>query len=72
MKIENRRDDECWLNALADYYGDTVLGREVFSRERLLKLIGVTEENVKDGCSLPNVIPFSKSLEFLSVYTTIC
>jgi hypothetical protein len=61
MKIENRRDNECWLNALTDYYGDTVLGsnrREVLSREKLLELIGKTEENVKDGCSLPDVIPF--------------
>ena len=74
MKIENRRDNECWLNALTDYYGDTVLGsnrREVLSRDRLLKMIGKTEENVKDGCSLPDVIPFSISLEFLSVYTVI-
>ena len=61
MKTGNGRENECWLNALTDYYGDTVLGsnrREVLSREKLLELIGKTEENVKDGCSLPDVMPF--------------
>ena len=65
MEIDNRRANECWLNALTDYYGDTVLGsnrREVLSREKLLELIGKTEENVKDGCSLPDVIPFFHQL----------
>jgi hypothetical protein len=32
--------------------------REVLSREKLLELIGKTEESVRDGCSLPDVIPF--------------
>ena len=61
VKTGNGRENECCLNALTDYYGDTVLGsnrREVLSREKLLELIGKTEENVKDGCSLPDVIPF--------------
>ena len=55
------RANECWLDALTYYYGDTVLAsnrREVLTRERLLELLGKTEETIGNGCSISDVMPF--------------
>ena len=62
MKIENRRDNECCLNPLTDYYGDTVLGsnrREVLSREKLLELIGKAEETRQGRLQPPRRLTIS-------------
>ena len=61
MKQDNLRVNECWLDALTYYYGDTVLAsnrREVLTRERLLELLGKTEETIGNGCSISDVMPF--------------
>jgi hypothetical protein len=61
LRNDNHRVNECWLNAITELYGDTVLGsnrREVLTREKLLTLIGKDEETIKNGCSIDDVMPF--------------
>ena len=53
--------NECWLNTLQDVYGDTLMSskkREVVNRAKILEVIGKTEETVKDGVSVQDVMPF--------------
>ena len=54
--------DECFLNSIYDHYRDNLLrtdkSRNVITREAILKTIGKTEENVKEGISIQDVVPF--------------
>ena len=54
IKNKKYKKDECWINALFDVYGETLLDpfknkRYVITRETILQVIGKTEENIKDG-----------------------
>ena len=54
-------NNECWLNTIQDVYGDTLMSskkREVVNRAKILEVIGKTEETVKDGISVKDVMPF--------------
>ena len=60
-------NNECWLNTIQDVYGDTLMSskkREVVNRAKMLEVIGKTEETVKDGVSVEDVMPFLKSIAF--------
>ena len=57
-------ESECWINTLYDSYKDTLLylkKRKVITRESILQILNRTEENIKDGLSINDVIPFSRS-----------
>ena len=61
---QNYAKDECFINSIYDFYHDRVLKtdkkRNVITRASILKTIGKTEGNVKDGLSIQDVLPFFK------------
>jgi len=54
--------NECWLNTLYDFYKDTLLSttkqRNVITRQKILEIIDRTEDNIKEGLTFEDVIPF--------------
>ena len=50
------------LNTLNDFYGDNLLSqdkkRNVITRQIILDTIGKTEDTIKDGISLQDMLPF--------------
>ena len=57
----NYAKDECFINSIYDFYSDNLLRsdkkRNVINRAVILKTIGKTEENVKEGLSVEDVLP---------------
>jgi len=55
-------ENECWINTLYDFYGDNLLSQEKkrnrITREIILELLGKTEENIKEGLSISDILPF--------------
>ena len=39
--------------------------RNVITRETIIKTIGGTEENIKDGSSIKDVLPFLRSVSYI-------
>ena len=66
IQNNNYTKDECFLNTIYDFYRDNLLNpdkkRNVINREIILETIGKTEENVKEGLSIDDVLPFSRSI----------
>ena len=65
QSIENKNyiENECWINTLMDYYGETILSpdralRFRITREKLLDILNVSEETIKEGLSVRDVLPF--------------
>ena len=65
QSIENKNyiENECWINTLMDYYGDTILSpdrslRYRITREKLLTILNVSEEIIKEGLTVYQVVPF--------------
>ena len=62
IKKGNYTDSECWLNTLHDYYHDNLLSvdkkRCLITRERILELLGKTEETIKQGLTIQDMLPF--------------
>ena len=62
IQNNNYTKDECFLNTIYDFYRDNLLNpdkkRNVITREIILETIGKTEENVKEGLSIDDVLPF--------------
>ena len=61
---QNYIKDECWINALYEVYGTTLLSsnkqqRYVITRAKILETIGRTEENIKNGLTWKDIEPFS-------------
>jgi hypothetical protein len=54
--------DECFINSIYDFYRDNLLRadkkRNIISRASILSTIGKTEESVKEGLSIEDVLPF--------------
>jgi hypothetical protein len=53
--------NECWLNTIADVYSSTLLAknkRNKVTRETILEIIGKTEEDIKEGVSINEIVPF--------------
>ena len=65
---------ECWVNSLYDFYGDRLLdpnrpARYRITREEILGILGRTEENIKDGLTIQQVVPFFEKFKLkLRVY----
>ena len=62
IQNNNYTKDECSLNTIYDFYRDNLLNpdkkRNVITREIILETIGKTEDNVKEGLSIDDVLPF--------------
>ena len=63
--LENKKYklNECWLNTIYDHYHDTLLNpnrsqRYVVTREKILNIINRTEETIKDGLTIDDILPF--------------
>jgi hypothetical protein len=74
---QNYAKDECFINSIYDFYHDSVLKtdkkRNVITRANILKTIGKTEENVKDGLSIQDVLPFFEKHRLqLRVFDKFC
>ena len=60
--------DECWINTLYDFYGDNLLSenkkRHFISISMILEIIGKTEENIKEGISINDILHFLKNSDY--------
>jgi hypothetical protein len=61
--IENKDyiENECWLNAITDYYKNLFQHKKI-TRETILTLINETEDNIKDGISVNDVMPLFSNI----------
>ena len=57
--IENKNyvKNECWLNAITEYYIKNLFQHKKITRGTILELINKTEDNIKDGISVIEVLP---------------
>jgi len=61
IEKQNYRSNECFLNSIYDHYHDSLLKdnhRNAITRQTLLDIIGKTEDQVKEGLSIEDVMPF--------------
>ena len=60
--IENKNyvENECWLNAITEHYKESLLSkkRNPITRETILNIINKTEDNIKDGITINEILPF--------------
>jgi hypothetical protein len=63
----NHHQSECWINTLYDNYEKTLLRPEKtknrITRETILEVLGRTEEDIKDGLTIEEVLPFFVQLQ---------
>ena len=54
--------NECWINSIYDCYHDTLLRtdkkRNMITRATILEVLGRTEDNVRQGLTVDDVLPF--------------
>ena len=54
--------NECWINAIYEHYGETLLNpnkkRNRIDRQTILADIGMSEESIKDGITIKQILPF--------------
>ena len=62
MKNEKYVKNECWLNSIYDFYHDSLLRtdkkRSMITRETILQVLDRTEDNIKHGLTINDVLPF--------------
>jgi hypothetical protein len=63
LEKKNYKRNECWLNTIYDHYCDSLLSpnrsqRYIITREKILNIIGRTEENIQEGLTIDDVLPF--------------
>ena len=60
IKRNNYIKDERWLNAIVEIYEEFLFNRkrEPLTRAKLLQIVGKTENDIKDGVSVTQMIPF--------------
>ena len=74
VRNERYLKNECFINSLYDFYGDKLLDpkraqRYRISREDILNILGKTEETIKDGLTIKEVLPFFEKFHLkLRVY----
>ena len=64
---------ECWINTLYDNYEQTLLRSDkrnnLITRETILEVLGRTEEHIKEGLAIKEVLPFFEKCKLkLRVY----
>ena len=56
------------MNTLYDFYGDNLLSdnkkRNCISRSMILDIIGKTEDNIKEGISINDILPFLRNSDY--------
>ena len=67
------RASECWINTIYDNFQDKLLRpdktKNVITRETILDVLGRNEEDIKDGLTIDEVLPFFKKYKLkLRVY----
>ena len=67
IEKKNYIKNECWINCIVEMYNDFLFNRkrEPLTREKLLNIIDKTEDNVKDGVTISQMIPFLIYIIFL-------
>ena len=64
---ENYVVNACWLNTLYEFEKDTLLSttkqRNVITRQKIQENINRTEENIKEGLTFEDVIPFFHKIQ---------
>ena len=62
MTRENYIKNECWINAIYEFYGDNLLRanktQNKVTRGDVIKILGRTEESIKRGLTCDEVTPF--------------
>jgi hypothetical protein len=63
LENKNYKRNECWLNTIYDHYHDSLLDpnrsqRYAVTREKILSIINRTEDNIQDGLTIDDVLPF--------------
>ena len=61
----NHHVSECWINTLYDKYEQTLLRsdkkKNLVTMETMCEVLGKTEEDIKEGLTIKEVLPSSKS-----------
>ena len=61
-QLDVHKSNECWLNVLEENYSDTLLRQDkqqnLITREMILNLLNKTEETVKNGSSISEIMLF--------------
>ena len=59
IEIKNYVDNECWINSFIDFFGNlfSVQRQEPLTRERLLHSINKTEDDMKHGICIDDMLP---------------
>jgi hypothetical protein len=55
------QENECWINAITDNYQNLFQHKKI-ARENLLEILGKTEDNIKDGVTIQEVMPFFEKI----------
>ena len=68
---------ECCINTLYDNYEQTLLRPDkqnnLITRETILEVLGKTEEDIKEGLTIKEVLPFFEKYKLkLRVYADCC
>jgi len=73
LRKGEHRASECWINTIYDNFKDKLLRpdktKNVITRETILQVLGRTEEDIKDGLTIDEVLPFFQKYKLkLRVY----
>ena len=73
LRKGEHRVSECWINTIYDNFQDKLLRpdktKNVITRETILDVLGRNEEDIKDGLTIDEVLPFFKKYKLkLRVY----
>ena len=73
LAISSYRRNECWLNAIEERYRESLMRpgktKNIVNRDTILKIIGRTETNIKNGLTIEEILPFFKHFNLkLKVY----
>ena len=65
LECKNYIENECWITTLMNYYGDSILSQDRsmryrLTREKLLTILNTTEDKIKHGLKIQDIVPFSK------------
>jgi deoxyhypusine synthase len=67
LELKKYIENECWITTLMNYYGDSILSQDRsmryrLTREKLLDILNTTEDNIKNGFKIQDIVPFFKNL----------
>jgi hypothetical protein len=68
LENKNYKRNECWLNTIYDHYHDSLLNPNrsqricSYKRKDFRYIISRTEENIQDGLTIDDVLPFFQNI----------